>query len=292
MLSSKIDRLFERLPFLNKVGKKAAVSMHQAVLNRGDDGRALADFLHGTWLGHPLHPLLTDLVVGAWSFGALFDLVAAVGGSEDAEKTADTLTALGAAAAVPTALAGLADFSTIPNPAAGVGLVHALVNDSALALYLASLNQRRIGERKKGILYSSAGLALLTAGAYLGGHLVYGKKVGVDRSERVSEPAAWTPVMNEQDLINHQPTRAEAKGNPIVLYRHDGVVHAVGAVCPHAGAPLEEGSVNGTYLRCPWHDSVFDVADGCVVHGPATFPLPNYEARIREGRVEVRYAGR
>ena len=292
MLSRKIERLFERLPFLKKVGKKVATSIHQVVLDQGEDARDLADFLHGTWLGHPLHPVLTDIVVGAWSLGALFDLAAVVGRSENAEKTADSLTVVGTVAAVPTALSGLADYSTVPNPAAGVGLVHAVVNDAALTLYLASLNQRRKGERNKGILYSTAGLALLTAGAYLGGHLVYGKKVGVDHSERVSGPTGWTPVLNEKDLIHHEPTRVEVEGNPVVLYRHDGIVQAIGAVCPHAGAPLEEGTVTGTYLQCPWHDSVFDMSDGCVVHGPATFPVASYEARIREGRVEVRLAGK
>ena len=126
----------------------------------------------------------------------------------NAVEDADTLTALGTAAAIPTALTGLADFSTIPKPAADVGLVHALANDTALGLYVASLNQRRKGERNKGILLSTAGLALATAGAYLGGHLVFGKKVGVDRSEPVSEPTTWTPVLNEQDLINHRCNRA------------------------------------------------------------------------------------
>lgn len=291
MLNRKMENFFERLPFLKKVGKKVAMSIHQAVLDQGEDARDLADILHGTWLGHPLHPVLTDLVIGAWSLGALFDLAAAIGRSENTEKSADALTAIGAVAAVPTALAGLTDYSTVPNPAADVGLVHAIVNDVALTFYLISLNQRRKGERNKGVLYSTAGLALLTTGAYLGGHLVYSEKVGVDHSQPVSEPENWTAVMNEQDLIHHQPTRVEVEGNPVVLYRHDGIVHAIGGICPHAGAPLENGTVEGTYLRCPWHDSVYDLTDGCVVHGPSTYPVANYDARIRDGRVEVRLAG-
>jgi nitrite reductase/ring-hydroxylating ferredoxin subunit/uncharacterized membrane protein len=291
MINRQIESFFSRLPFLQKAGKQLATLVHQAVLDQGEEARDLADLLHGTWLGHPLHPVLTDIVVGAWSLGALFDLAAAITRSPATEKTADSLTAVGTVAAVPTALSGLADYSTVPNPAADVGLAHALLNDAALTLYLVSLNKRRQGERTRGVLYSTAGLAVLTAGAYLGGHLVYKKKVGVDHSEPVSEPTSWTPVMNEQDLIHHEPTRVDVEGHPVLLYRHDGIVHAVGAVCPHAGAPLEEGQFDGTRVQCPWHDSVFDLTDGCVVHGPATFPVANYEGRIRDGRVEVRLAG-
>lgn len=291
MLNRKVEDLLARVPVLKKTGKKLAVAVHQVVLDQGEDGREIADLLHGTWLGHPLHPVLTDVVVGAWSLGSLFDLVAAVGGSEHVEKSADTLTAVGTVAAIPTAISGLTDYSTIPNPAADVGLLHALANSVALTLYAISLKKRRGGERNKGVLYSTAGLAVATMGAWLGGHLVYSKKVGVDHSEAASEPTSWTPVMNEQDLLHHKPARVEVKGNPVLLYRHDGVVHAVGAVCPHAGGPLEEGKVEGTYVQCPWHDSVFDLSDGCVVHGPSTYPVTNYEGRIRDGRVEVRLAG-
>lgn len=291
MLNKTVDNLLARVPFVKKTGKKLAVAIHQAVLDQGEDGRRVADLLHGTWLGHPLHPVLTDVVVGAWSLGSVFDLVAAIGGSEHAEKSADTLTAIGTAAAVPTAISGLTDYSTIPNPAADVGLLHALFNDVALILYAISLKKRRDGDRSKGVLYSTAGLAVLMGGAWLGGHLVYSKKVGVDHSEAVSEPTSWTPVMNEQDLLHHQPARVEVKGKPVLLYRHNGVVHAIGAVCPHAGGPLEEGTVEGTHVQCPWHDSVFDLTDGCVVHGPSTYAVPNYEGRIRDGRVEVRLAG-
>jgi nitrite reductase/ring-hydroxylating ferredoxin subunit/uncharacterized membrane protein len=288
MLNLKVDRLFERLPILKEAGQKVARAIHGQVLAAGEPARDVADILHGTWLGHPLHPVLTDVVVGAFSLGGLLDLASVMGGGDSARKAADVLTTIGAASAVPTAVSGLTDFSTIPGGAAGHGLVHALANTTALLLYLLSLAARRNGRRGKGIALSTAGMGVITAGAYLGGHLVFGKKVGVDHTERVTEPQDWVSVMNESDLLHQEPVRVEAAGNGVLLYRNADRVLAVGATCPHAGGPLEEGAFYGGCVQCPWHDSVFNLEDGSVVHGPATYALPVYEARLRNGRVEVR----
>ena len=292
MINQTVDRFLERVPFLEKGSTRAAALLHHAVLARGEPAREVADKLHGTWLGHPLHPVLTDVVVGAWMFGSFSDLVSAVDRSPQTARTADALVALGTLAAVPTALSGLTDYSTVPNPAASAGLSHGLLNSLALTLYMMSLRARQKGQRGKGILLSTVGLAVATAAAYLGGHLVYAKKVGTNHAEPAAEPVKWTPVLNERDLLEHNPARVEIEGNPVLLYRHGQLVHAVGAVCPHAGAPLEEGEVEGTHLQCPWHDSVFNLRNGEVVHGPATFALPDYQARIMDGRVEVRLAKR
>jgi nitrite reductase/ring-hydroxylating ferredoxin subunit/uncharacterized membrane protein len=290
MLNRKVDDFFERLPFLKQAGQTVARSIHNEVLEGGTPVRNAVDVLHGTWLGHPLHPVLTDVVVGSLAMGALFDFASKLGGGRTAEQAADTLTALGTAAGIPTAITGLADFSTIPRPAAGHGLVHALANETAILIYLLSLRARKQGRRSKGIALSTLGMAVLTAGAYLGGHLVFGKRVGVDHTQRVTEPADWVGVINERDLINHEPARVEVAGNGVLLYRKGETVLAVGATCPHNGGPLEEGTFYGNCVQCPWHDSVFNLEDGSVVHGPSTYPLPAYEARIRDGRVEVRLA--
>ncbi len=290
MLNRKVDDLFERLPFLKRAGQTIARSIHQELLDGGEPVRDVVDLLHGVWLGHPLHPVLTDVVVGSLTMGALFDLLSQAGGGRSAAQTADVLTAIGAAAGVPTAISGLADFSAIPRPAAGYGLVHALANETAILLYFLSLRARKQGRRGKGIALSTAGLALLMAGAYLGGHLVFGKRVGVDHTPRVTEPIDWVGVVNERDLINQQPARVEVAGNGVLLYRRGDTVLAVGATCPHNGGPLEEGTFYGNCVQCPWHDSVFNLEDGSVVHGPSTYPLPAYEARIVDGRVEVRLA--
>lgn len=290
MLNRKVDDLFERLPFLKRAGQTVARSIHNQVLEGGTPVRNAADVLHGTWLGHPLHPVLTDVVVGSLAMGALFDFASKLGGGRTAEQAADALTVIGAAAGIPTAITGLADLSAIPRPAAGHGLVHALANETAILIYLLSLRARKQGRRGKGIALSTLGMAVLTAGAYLGGHLVFGKRVGVNHTQRVTDPAGWVGVMNERDLINHEPARVEAAGNGVLLYRKGETVHAVGATCPHNGGPLEEGTFYANCVQCPWHDSVFNMEDGSVVHGPSTYPLPAYEARIRDGRVEVRMA--
>lgn len=292
MLNLKVDSLFERLPFLKDAGQKVARSIHEQVLSAGEPARNVADILHGAWLGHPLHPVLTDVVVGAFSLGGLLDLASVMGGGDSARRAADALTTIGVISAVPTAISGLTDFSTIPRGAAGHGLVHGVANNTAFLLYLLSLAARKNGERGKGIALSTAGMAVITAGAYLGGHLVFSKRVGVDHTERVTEPVDWVGVMNESDLLHQQPTRVEAAGKGVLLYRNGDRVLAVGATCPHAGGPLEEGSFYGNCVQCPWHDSVFNLEDGSIVHGPATYPLPAYEARLRNGRVEVRLVKR
>ncbi|MDQ4075457.1 MAG: Rieske 2Fe-2S domain-containing protein [Chloroflexota bacterium] len=279
-----VEDLIQSVPFLQEVGKELARAIHQAVLDGGPAARNVADVLHGTWLGHPLHPVLTDLPVGAWTIATLFDSLE----GEKAEYAADQLMTIGTIAAVPTAISGLADYSTIPAPAASTGTLHALIMNLTFTFYLGSLWQRRKGNRGRAVFLSSLGFILLMVGAYLGGHLSYKQKVGVDHSKAGSKPKEWTAVMDEEDLNEHEAKRVEVEGEPILLYRYGGTIYAIGAVCSHAGGPLEKGQFDGFCVQCPWHDSVFDVRDGGIVHGPATYPQSNYGARIKDGRIEVR----
>jgi nitrite reductase/ring-hydroxylating ferredoxin subunit len=259
-------------------------------MDGGEGTRDLADLLHGTWLGHPLHSVLTDVVVGAWGIGSFFDLLSLFNRSERAEITADSLVELGNYAALPTILAGLADFSTIPEHAADTGITHATINATAFSLYLASKQERSNGERDRAIALSTLAFSLLMVGAYLGGHMVYDQKVGVNHAAHVSGPQEWTPVMAAEELQAGQPMRVDADGSPVLLYRQGDGVMAIGAVCAHAGGPLEQGQFYNGKVQCPWHDSVYSLQDGCVVHGPSTYPVPKYDARLRDGQVEVRLA--
>jgi nitrite reductase/ring-hydroxylating ferredoxin subunit len=288
MMRELLESFVERLSVFQKPGQKAAQTLHGAVLKGGDGVRSAVDLLHGTWLGHPLHPVLTDLVIGSWLLAPLFDLFSLGMKSKSAEQTADALTALGTTAAVPTALAGLADFSTVPKPAAGVGLAHALLNDAALVSHAFSLKARKDGKRGQGLLFSGLGVGLVTLGAYLGGHLVFKKKVGVNHAEPRTQPEGWQAVLEVDALPQDKPTRINVEDQPVMLYKKDGEVCAIGAVCPHAGGPLDEGSLEDHQVTCPWHDSVFDVCDGELVHGPSAFAVPHYETRIREGQIEIR----
>ncbi|MCI0527941.1 MAG: Rieske 2Fe-2S domain-containing protein [Nitrospira sp.] len=288
MLAQYIEQDLDEVSVLKEGGKQLAQAVHQAVLKGGEPTRTVVDMLHGTWLGHPLHPILTDVVIGAWTLAALCDLMSLNNNSSQVEQAADNLITLGTMAAIPTAPTGLADFSTIPNPVAGTGLTHAIMVDLSLGCYVTSLQARKKGERSKGIFWSMLGFGAITLGAYLGGHMVYRKKVGVNQTEAASQPESWRPIMSEVDLPDHEPKRVEVEGQPWLLYRRQDRVYATSAVCPHAAGPLEEGQFRGRTVQCPWHDSVFDLQDGCIIHGPSTHPLPAYEARIQDGQVEVR----
>ena len=287
MISERVDLALDNAQ-LEELALNLAHTVHKAVLNGGNGARETADLLHGIWLGHPLHPALTDLVVGAWTLGTLFDLISLRDHNQQVERIADTLTTVGNYAALPTILSGLTDFSTIPDPAAKTALTHALFNGAGFALQVASARARHEGDRKRATSFSAVAMILMSAGAYLGGHLVYNKKVGVKQSDEATEPQEWTPTLELTKIREGEPRRVEVAGHPVLLYRARGSLWAIGAVCPHAGGPLEQGKFFDGCVQCPWHDSVFALQDGSVVHGPSTYPVQHYEVRVQNGMVEVR----
>ncbi|HEU4647538.1 MAG TPA: Rieske 2Fe-2S domain-containing protein [Gemmatimonadales bacterium] len=286
--TTRIADAVERVPKVGEVGTRASRALHRAVLGGGETARDTVDVLHGTWLGHPLHPVLTDFAIGAWFFGGFFDAMGAIRHSRSARQMGDTLAAAGTAVALPTAVTGLADFTTLPRPAAKPGSLHAMLNVASVGLYAASLVQRRRGRQSQGLALSFAAQGLLLASAWLGGMLVYDDLVGVDHSERFTGPREWTPVLDETELPERTPKRVELEGKGVLLYRADGRIYAIGSVCSHFGGPLEKGHFQDTCVQCPWHDSVFDLRNGRVVHGPATRPQVSFLTRIHDGRVELR----
>ena len=233
------------------------------------------NLLSGTDLGHPLHPVLTDLPIGAWMMSALL-------------AAADLLVATGVAAAVPAGAAGLNDWSDTAGPQTRVGLVHAALNTTALSLYLASLAARARGRRHGGKALSLAKLGVLTGGAYLGGHLSFGMGVDVNRTAWEQRPDQWTPLLADTELADGEHRKADAGGAPVLLYRTAGQVYALASTCSHMGGPLEEGTISDGCVTCPWHGSTFRFADGIIVRGPASTPEPCYRTRIQNGRIEVR----
>lgn len=138
----------------------------------------LKDLAHGVWLGHPLHPVLSDLPIGFWTSAWVLDIA----GGARAEPAADALVGLGVLSAAPTVIAGAADWSELDRPARRDGVVHALANATATVLYAASFVSRRAGHRRIGVALGFAGAAAATAGGYLGGHLVFRRGAGVDRA--------------------------------------------------------------------------------------------------------------
>lgn len=278
-IAQQTVRRLERLEALDKVARPLAGAVGRVVRPR-----VVRNLLSGTDLGHPLHPVLTDLPIGAWVMSALLDAL----GGPAAEGAADLLVTAGVVAAVPTAAAGLNDWSDTVGPEARVGLVHATVNTAALSLYLASVVARARGRRRGGKALGLAGLGVLLGGAYLGGHLSFGMGVDVNRTAWEERPDQWTPVLADTELADGEHRKADAGGVPVLLYRTAGTVYALDSTCSHMGGPLEEGTISDGCITCPWHGSTFRFGDGSIVRGPASAPEPCYQTRIQDGRIEVR----
>jgi nitrite reductase/ring-hydroxylating ferredoxin subunit/uncharacterized membrane protein len=284
------NEVMQQLPELEEPGLALARSVHYRLINSGEAVRNLADFLHGSkWLGHPLHPVLTDVTLGAWMMGLLFDVLSllTLGRWKNSRSTGDSLVALGTITAIPTAIAGFTDYTAIKKDAAHHGALHGLMNTIILGLYVLSVRARRDGYWFSGILYSTAALGMGLVSAWLGGELVYNLQVGVNHAQPATRPTRWMPALPEADLQEGQPRRVKVEGQDVLLYRKNGVVYAVGAVCSHAGGPLEEGQFYDYCVQCPWHDSVYDLRDGSVVHGPTTYNQPVYQVRVMNGTIEV-----
>jgi len=243
------------------------------------------DLLDGVWLGNPLHPALTDVPVGAWTAAFLLDLLGA-------DEAADAALAVGVAGAVPAALTGLNDWSHLKGETKRLGIVHALLNSGALVLNLGSLALRRGGARGPGRVLSAAGFALASFSAHLGGELSFGYGVRVNRTAWEEPRDRYLAVLDESDLEGGKLCKADLEGVAVLVARSErtGEVCAIANTCTHLGGPLDEGTRDGDSVVCPWHGSRFDLCSGDVEGGPAVYPEPRFEARVRAGKVEVRAA--
>ena len=242
------------------------------------------DALSGTWLGHALHPVLTDLPIGFWTSAWMLDLI----GGKRSANAARMLVGLGIASAVPTAITGASDWADTAAPEKRVGLVHAAANSIALACYVVSFVHRVRGRRAKGVLWGWFGAGAATVGGALGGHLVQSLGIGVDNTVFEHAPKGWTPAGSAQALVQGEPVVMSADGVDVVIVQEGDRLLALADRCSHRGGPLHEGDVVLGCLECPWHQSRFRLEDGEVAQGPAVHPQPRYEARVVDGVVEVR----
>ncbi|HEY0318769.1 MAG TPA: Rieske 2Fe-2S domain-containing protein [Solirubrobacterales bacterium] len=246
------------------------------------------DALSGRFLGHTLHPPLTDVPIGSWTSAMVLDAVGGAGSDDAARKLIGT----GILAALPTAVTGSvewADSAEGRSSTRRIGLVHAAANSTALALYSASYLARRRGG--SGRVLALAGGAALAVGGYLGGHLAYVNGDGVAATAFEEGPTEWTATISESELPEGRPTCVVADRVPVLLVRQGERIRALANRCNHRGGPLHEGRLGENTITCPWHGSIFDLETGSVKHGPAASPQPLYEARLRDGRIEVREVG-
>jgi nitrite reductase/ring-hydroxylating ferredoxin subunit/uncharacterized membrane protein len=266
------------------------------VVRRMSDGvvRALpagprTDALHGVPFGQPAHPALVRLPLGCWTSAVLLDLL---GGGDRASRA---LIGAGVAGTVPAMATGLADWSALHTDQQRVGLVHAVCQSGAATLFLGSLAARASGRPGYGRLLSGFGLLAATAGSYLGGHLALRLGAGASHAEPVSHLSGtgWHDLCGVGELPDRRPVRRQLGYLSLLVYRQGPEVSVLSDRCSHLGGPLHQGRIvverGAACIACPWHGSTFAIADGAVVHGPATARQPAFEVRVTaDGRVELR----
>ena len=296
MDSEKIVDAIDAQKWLIPVDKTLQEAADATLNQGGASGQTIRNWLHGIWLGHPLHPVLTDLPIGAWTISALCDAVGALSDEEERaalEKSSQALTAIGLVGALGSAVTGLNDWQHTHNTPRRVGTLHAVLNIGATILYAASLIMRRRGATTSGKVTGLAGYGLMAAASYLGGTLVYDEKIGVDHAPLRGElPQDWTPILDNSALQEGEMQRVEVEGNTapvsVLLARRDGEIYAIANACSHLGGPLCEGKIAGLSVVCPWHDSQFSLQDGSVLNGPAAFAQPTFETRVQGGKIEIK----
>ena len=270
-------------PGLDEAADGLAAAVNGAFDAAGTAKQPLKDALNGTWLGHSLHPAITDVPIGAWTAALALDALGEPRGARIAVGVG-LLGALGAAAT------GLTDWSDTSGKPRRLGVVHAALNGAATLLYGASwLARGRSG--RAGVALSVLGYGVASLSALYGGTLSLDLQIGVNRSSVPDLPADEVDVAALADVPDGGMKRADANGYPVLLVRRGGDVHAIAATCAHQGGPLDEGTLDGDVVTCPWHGSKFCVLDGGIVAGPTAYPQPAFHARVLDGRVRVTAQG-
>lgn len=276
------------LALMGRVERAEALDGPAEVLRRAVRSVPLGagrDALHGRWLGHPLHPVMVELPLGAWTSAVLLDW------TPGGRRPAGLLVAVGLGGAAPAAAAGLVDWAELEPEQARVGLLHATLNCAAVGWFAASLAARLSGHPMRGRAYALAGLCSVGVAAAAGGHMAYRQASGANHAEAVARrvPPGWHSVGAVDDLPHGRPVRRTVGDVALAVVRDaDGSCAALADLCSHDGGPLSEGRVEDGCLRCPWHGSAFRLDDGWNAAGPATAPQPAFDTRVQDGELHVR----
>jgi nitrite reductase/ring-hydroxylating ferredoxin subunit len=255
--------------------------------HRGD---LAVELMHGgRWFGHSAHTALSDLPIGFWSGAVLLDLLGKdLPANGDRLDPAAALSAAGLAAAAGTVATGVTDWTVSDGADRRVGLLHGLLNLAGVALQAASLAARLSGRRRPAQVLGVGSMTATAAAGFVGGHLVQGRAVMVNRVAATTGPNRWVRAIAGTDLPDGGTTGADVEGRKVLLHRAGAEILALDDLCSHAGALLSRGEVADCVVTCPLHGSRFDLRDGHIVRGPAHHPQPVLPARIRNGWIEVR----
>ena len=253
----------------------------------------IRDFLAGTWLGHPLHALLTDVPIGAFTLTIVLDLLGH-------PAAADIALLIGVLAMLAAALAGYADYSTTDGRARVRATVHSMLMLVSLLIYLVSLAIRASGPANRAlpIALSIVAYVILAGGAFVGGDVVYLLGNVVDRHAWRSTGTKWQPLQLGETagetgggIAEGTLVKAKLGIQDLVLIRTGETILALHNQCAHAGGPLDEGTLVDGCVECPWHGSRFEVATGRRRRGPTVYDQPTYEVRAAQaGGYEARRA--
>lgn len=284
-----LTRLLDLPSRLTVLDRPAALA--RTAVQRLAADRPVAELLRGRPIGHPAHPGLVHLPVGAALSTAVLDAASALtmrGGHRD-DSPARLLTAVAVVSAVPAAAAGWVDTAELHPDQQRTALVHAAGNLAAVTLWAASLRSRR-----HAVLLRTTGTLVSGMAAALGGHLAYRWSAGANHAEQWPHlaPEGWHPVGDAADFPEGRPGRADVGGTPVLLVRTPDGWHAMVEQCSHLGGPLADGELTErdgeTCIVCPWHGSTFRLRDGEPVAGPATAPQPMVAVRTFGGQVQAR----
>jgi nitrite reductase/ring-hydroxylating ferredoxin subunit/uncharacterized membrane protein len=238
--------------------------------------RPIKDLLNGTWLGHPLHAVLTDVPIGALTLALVLDFFGQQTG-------ADIAIAVGVLSMLAAAVAGLADYADTDGLARVRATLHASIMVVALVVYVASLALRAgtTVDRTLPVVLSWVGFAILSVGGFVGGEVVFGLGNMVNRHAWRGGGAKWIALEPDggAEIPEGQPVRAKLGINTLVLIRQGETILALHDQCAHAGGPLSGGKIVDGTIQCPWHGSRFRLTDGRQQRGPAVYDQPTYEVR-------------
>lgn len=241
--------------------------------------RPIQNFLNGTWLGHPVHAVVTDVPIGAFTVSIVADVISQ-------PIVADVSLVLGILAMIASAVTGLADYTEVDGTARNRATVHSVIMVVSLVLYAISLLIRsgQPADRLVPIVLAGVAYLLLALGANIGGDLVYLVGTHVNRHAWRGAGTKWIKLDlgSLPDIPEGGPTKLRAGINELAVIREGDRILAVHAQCAHAGGPLAEGTVVGDAIECPWHGSRFRLADGHVARGPAMYDQPAYDVRRAE----------